>query len=301
MNPVRKLLTKPIWWYERRRRYPIREAVFNLPARAVSSGSGACALAVLATPNNLSDASWTAFSIMDRLPAEMGLTVVIDGCANHSDVLRLNRLFPGLIMRSTAELMEEARPLIPNVAALGKHHPLGRKLAAILLLQRQHSLIYSDSDVLCFGDMPEVCKSVEQHGPALYLQEASGLNADPAVLRRASSLDMEAAENLNSGFLYIPQNSLDFQTAEMLLADQQRDHELSWFVEQTIIAVLMRQAKAQPLPLSKYLVSSHRQWYFEPDVDYTQIALRHFVTPVRHIMYLKGLPYLHRRYAMSTH
>ena len=46
------------------------------------------------------------------------------------------------------------------------------------------------------------------------------------------------------------------------------------------------------LPRSRYVVSAQRQFYFEEDVCYDQIAVRHFITPVRHLMYSKGMPKL---------
>jgi hypothetical protein len=56
------------------------------------------------------------------------------------------------------------------------------------------------------------------------------------------------------------------------------------------MSVLMRQANAQPLADSRYVISNCRQFYWEQDVDYTAIVARHFTGTVRHVMYRYGMP-----------
>ena len=62
----------------------------------------------------------------------------------------------------------------------------------------------------------------------------------------------------------------------------------------------MKQSGAKPLPRKRYVVSTQRQFYFEEDVDYDQMSLRHFVTPVRHLMYSKGMPKLWKQWKQTT-
>ncbi|MFM6623620.1 MAG: hypothetical protein ACKPJO_31330, partial [Dolichospermum sp.] len=91
-----------------------------------------------------------------------------------------------------------------------------------------------------------------------------------------------------------PHSALNIEICDYLLSEQYDSN--SWFVEQTILAVLMKQAGGTPLSKSKYVVSSQRQFYFEKDVNYHQISVRHFVTPVRHLMYSKGMPLLWQKW-----
>ena len=65
-----------------------------------------------------------------------------------------------------------------------------------------------------------------------------------------------------------------------------------WWIEQTILSALFGNMDARALPLDRYVVSLKRQLPFEEDVDYAKICVRHFVSPVRHLMYKKGIPLL---------
>ena len=286
----RKLLTKPIWWWETRQNYSIREKVFELLPISVNSHP-ITILVVLTTPKSVYDAAWAAQSFLRYLPPEMGLWIVVDGELSIVTVEQLKVLFPGITLIQSRTLLEELHPIAPNIVKLGEYNPVGRKLAIILCIQQKYNIVYSDSDVLCFGEMPEVYQAVVNQSQAMYIQEIAELNADHSLLNRVKVLGYDYALTLNSGFLCIPRQSLQVDIAEELLDAQEHD-STSWFVEQTILAVLMKQARAKALPKSRYVVSIQRQFYFEEDVCYDQIALRHFVTPVRHLMYSRGMPIL---------
>ena len=287
---IRKLLTKPIWWWETHRKYQIRERVFAFPPKPVQPNPSSI-LAVLTTPSTIYDAAWAAQSLLSYLPPEIGLSIVVDGELPATVIEHLKILFPGIILISTQKLLEEMRSAAPNMARLGDYHPMGRKLATICSLQQKYNLLYSDADVLCFGKMPEISQALKTNsGIGLYLQDIGKVQIEPITLERVHSLGLEYAETINVGFLFIPQNSLEIGIAEQLLGSGEEIR--SWFPDTMILSVLMQQAKAKPLPKSRYVVSAQRQFYFENDVCYDTIALRHFITPVRHLMYSKGMPRL---------
>lgn len=288
---IHRLLTKPVWWWETKRKYPIRDKVFALPPISVNPNP-THSLVVLTTPNSICDAAWAAQSILRYLPAKIGLSIIVDGEIPAQTAKNLQILFPGIILDRTRTLLEELRPTAPNIAKLGECSPVGRKLAIILYLQQKYNIIYSDADILCFNEMPELDRAVmDCHSPAMYIQDVAELKADNYLLQRVKALNYDYAGTLNSGFLYIPQQSLNTSIAEELL-DAGEYNPKSWFVEQTILAVLMQQAGAKPLIKSRYIVSTQRQFYFEKDVHYDQIAIRHFINPVRHLMYSQGMPRL---------
>lgn len=285
-----KLLTKPIWWWETNQKHSIREKVFDLSPISVNPDPSSV-LAVLTTPKTICDAAWAAQSLLRYLPPEMGLLIVVDGELSTVPVKNIKVLFPGVTLNQTRTFLEELRPIAPNVVKLGETNPMGRKLAISLCIQQKYNMVYSDSDVLCFGEMPELYQAVVDQSPAMYIQDVAELNADQSLLKRVKTLGYDYALTLNGGVQYIPRQSLRVDIAEELLDAQEHD-PTSWFVEQTVLAVLMKQAGAKALPKSTYVVSAQRQFYFEKDVDYDQIALRHFITPVRHLMYSKGMPRL---------
>lgn len=281
----RKLLTKPIYTFERRRPYPMRQKVFALRPLQVDPSSPQ-QLVVLGTPNTFADAGWAAYSSLLQLPVPMGLCLAVDGEVPAEDVARMQRLFPGVIIKQSGAFAEEFKDQ-EAIYAFAQRHPLGRKLATLLSVQKEKGLIYSDSDVLAFNSMPEVTRAMETNQPC-YLGESGGLNPDPKLLDKVKRLNVQFAPELNSGFLYMPRGSADIALANELLADDGYDLK-SWFSEQTLLAALMGHMGGTLLPTSKYVVSNDRQFFFEQDVDYSKIALRHFTTPTRHLMYSKGI------------
>ena len=289
MKLARKLLTRPIHWYERSRKYSIVGKIFTLPPCQFQLVSSKI-LAVLTTPDKIAEAAWTAYSLLKHLSADYGLYIIVDGEITQAAGQQLNLLFPQTRIASTFEIMSEMQAMTPNVCAYAKVHPMGRKLAVNLFLQQHFDVLYSDSDVLCFGPMPELQAKLSSPEVA-YIQDTHQLCSDPLVLEKARELGYDYEPNLNGGLLYTPRQSMRIDIAEQLLADGEYDVK-SWFSEQTVNAVLMRQANAKPLPKYRYVVSNQRQFYFEQDVDYAAIAVRHFTNPVRHLMYMKGMPFL---------
>jgi len=168
------------------------------------------------------------------------------------------------------------------------HHSLGKKLGIILALQAERSLLYSDQDVLAFNFPAQLSTGIARGVPLYICEENSGC-FDADILDRAQELGLPHAPQLNSGLLFIPQNGLAVDLAAQLLAGW-RPPMRSWFTEQTVLSVLMQQAGSLPLARENYVVSNRRQFYWEPDVDYSSIAARHFTGPVRHLMYGKGMP-----------
>ena len=70
----------------------------------------------------------------------------------------------------------------------------------------------------------------------------------------------------------------------------------SWFIDQTVIALLMGAVGGQPLPADRYVVSTRGQFYFEPELPSAGLVARHYTTPVRHLMYGRAMPLLWRQW-----
>ena len=294
---IRKFSTRPIHYWETHRSYPIKQKVFDLHPITVSA-SPSKILLILTTPNTICDAAWAAQSLLRHLPSDLGLSICIDGKISSSLIQSLNDLFPNIAVQLTDDVMKKICSASPKLAAYGESHPLGRKLSVIAWNQENYNVLYSDSDVLCFREIPEICEALTKNLSGLYIQDVGDLNADNILLYRLKELNYEFSPTLNSGFLYIPRNSFNVDSIEYFLS--QSFDSSSWFVEQTILAVLMKQSGAKPLPRKRYVVSTQRQFYFEEDVDYDQMSLRHFVTPVRHLMYSKGMPKLWKQWKQTT-
>lgn len=284
---VSKLTTKPVWWWERKRNYPIRSQHAQLPPIPVVQASRR--FAVLTTPETFDDALWTAWSWYRFLCDEgYSLHIAVDGIVSDSSRRVASRLFPGIHIDSAQWACDYVRARMPGVQRFFDSHPTGRKLALILALSDREPLIYSDFDVLAFRKPGELLASIGHNIPCYFSEEVDG-SRDLQIVKRGQELGLNYIPKFNGGFLYIPKGALPIQLAAQILATWRAPGE-SWFVEQTVLSFMLRQLHVEPLPPSRYVISIRRQFYWEEDVDYSSIVARHFTTPVRHVMYRYGMP-----------
>ncbi len=298
---IRKLVTKPRWWWDRYRPYPIRQRVFQLPPLAVAEEAD-CTLAVLTTPQSIANAAWTAYTFLRELGACVRLSLVLDGRWPAAGAARLRQLFPRVELLETAALVAQLASACPMVNELAKYHAMGRKLGAILSLQRGGHLLYCDDDVLALSEIPELKSEILRGSPrGLYMQDQGlQLQHEPSLMRVVRELRLPLAETINVGVLLIPRNSLDLEVAGRLLGRAGRID--TWFPDTVVLSVLMALQNASPLPPAEYLVSTQGQFWFEGTVDYSAVRVRHFVGPVRHLMYSEGMPLsLHRLNLTRSH
>jgi len=291
---VRRILTKPLWLWETKRYYGMREKVFCLPPLGVRSNGGVPTLAVLTTPKTINNAAWALYSIARQLESEVSMEMVVDGQIGKHRVLEICRLLPGILISSVRDHVDRLAPSAPALFRLAKTHPMAGKMAAILNLQRRAHLLFSDDDVLAFRPLNDVDRCIVAGVPhALYLREQSGgkVQEEPSIRVGLEKLGLPWLHDINVGFILIPKDSLDIAMCDRILEESPPVE--TWFPDTMILAALLRQKAAQVLPDS-YVVSTQRQFFYEADVDYTKVVLRHFVTPVRHLMYAKGMPRIWR-------
>ncbi|MGD1062625.1 MAG: hypothetical protein ABR860_05125 [Terracidiphilus sp.] len=289
---LRKLLTRPIWWWERKRPYPIRSRFHLLPPLGVKKGR--VRFVVLTTPDTLDDALWTAWSWYRYLrQVDCELEIAVDGVVSAAQSAAAAELFPGIAIYPAESACNYVCQREPALETFLYGHPTGRKLALILALSDQGPLLYSDYDVLAFNPPRELLASIERNAACYFAEETDGTR-DPIIVERAKSLGMDYIPNFNSGFLYIPRGALPMHAAAEILATW-RPPGGSWFADQSVLSVMLRDVNAEALPPDRYVISICRQFYWERDVDYRTIAARHFTGTVRHVMYGKGMPLILRQ------
>jgi hypothetical protein len=284
---LRKLLTKPIWWWERGRSYPIRLRYDQLPPLPVKQGR--VRFVVLATSGQMVDALWSAWSWYRFLRDEnVELRIAVDGAISKAQAAAVTRLFPGIVMESTDSACRHICAMAPEIKTFLYDYPTGRKLALLLALSGQGPVLYSDYDVLAFRTPHELLECIRRNAACYFAEESDGTR-DQAVVEIGQSLGLEYIQRFNSGFMYIPQDALPIHLAVAILATW-RPPGTSWYAEQTVLSFIMRKAHAEALPQSRYVISNQRQFYWEKDVDYQAIAARHFTGTVRHVLYKYGMP-----------
>jgi len=289
---VRKISTKPVWWWERRRSYPIRARFDRLPPIPVRPAPRK--FVVLTTPSTLRDALWAAWSWYRYLRDEgFELLLAVDGSLSRSDSGSASRLFPGVSICEARLACQYVCEREPTLETFLYNYPMGRKLAIMLALSDQGPLLYSDQDVLAFNPPGELLSCIQRSTACFFVEDVDGTR-DAAIVERAKALGLDYIPRFNSGFVYIPKGALSMKVAAEILATWRPPAD-SWFSEQTVLSVMLRSAGAEGLPAARYVISARRQFYWETDVDYGAIVARHFTGTVRHVMYRYGLPALLRQ------
>jgi len=292
MVMVRKLLTKPIWWWERKRSYPIRSQFDKLPP--ISVRPALRRFLVLTTPDTVSDALWAAWSWY-RFVRDMGfaLELAVDGTISAADLAAASRLFPGISMYEAKSVCRYVCEREPALETFLYNHPTGRKFALMLALSDQGPVLYSDYDVLAFKPPGELLSCIQRNVSCYFLEDVDGTR-DAAIVARAKAIGLDYIPRFNCGFLYFPEGTLPMKSAAEILAAWRPPGD-SWYAEQTVLSIMLRSVNAEALPADRYVISARRQFYWEKDVDYNQIVARHFTGTVRHVMYRYGLPILLRQ------
>lgn len=289
---VRKLLVRPVRAMEVRYWYPIRRRAARLPPLPSTASPEDGVLLILTTPRDYLDAIWSAWSHLWYSTGSFHLVIACDGPSppELNDLAR--RILPGSKVINARQFLSGRSRIVP--AELSQRHSLMTKLELILAMQDSSPVLYSDSDVLMLHDPWEIRQHLATNrGRGFHLRgEAS--TEDPWVGARAAALGSDFDRHLNSGLLWIPQNSLDRALARELL-DGWTEQPLNHFTEQSTLAVLIANAGGTPLPEDRYVANAQRMFYFERDIDYDAIACRHFVNLIRNLMYSRGLPLIWRQ------
>jgi hypothetical protein len=289
---LRKLLTRPTWWWERKRPYPIRTRFDLLPPLDVVKGPAR--FVVLTTRAALCDAMWTAWSWYQYLrPLGFELQLAVDGEIAADEAAAAQKLFRGIVIYDVRSVLAKLCEERPGLAALFEHHPYAKQVGLVLALSGQGPVVYADHDVLAFNPPTELLTCIRNQVPCYFIDEGPGCH-DPSLVERLNGLGQDYIRRLNAGFLYVPQNALSLDLAEQIMAHW-NPVPYYYFTSQTIMSALMHKANAQALPYDRYVISTRRQFYSETDVNYGAIAARHFTGPVRHVMYKFGMPAILRR------
>ena len=162
-----------------------------------------------------------------------------------------------------------------NFGAYLQNHPTGKQLALVMSLPRELPALYIDSDVRFFpraGDLQSMVKSKSE--PAFYLQDC-GFAGDRRLLRN----DEETMLPVNTGVLFI-RNTLDWSLGSSRFADL--NGPPNFFTNQTLTHLVMHANRAQPLDPAMYVLQLDDQFIYRDPYAGPDIALRHYVDPVRH-------------------
>jgi hypothetical protein len=242
----------------------------------------------------MDDAIWAAYSWNFHLGEKYSIQIIVDGSIDHSKSDAAKKIIRGLKI-GKGNQFENIRS--KHLKRFSKAHPLGFKACSILSESTKRNLIYSDSDVLVFSKPQEMIDNLENGHPC-YNQEESP-PSDHHLLGALGALNYDIARKLNSGLMCFPQGCLDIEEAERIISHWDIDNQ-SWFTEMSLFACLLGAIPSHALNADRYIVNTRRQFFTEPDVEYEKLATRHFTSPVRHLMYMNGLPRLLKKFTRDA-
>jgi hypothetical protein len=292
LHPLVRILGEKVAAIGRNKPYRVRNQIFSLAP--LSSGPRRGKLVVLCEPRTFNDGCWSAWSWLRFVREELHLHLFVDGMISNEQRSQFNRQFPGASLSCLPRFLEKNFNASPTFARFLDRYVYARKLALLTTLQRDGDFLYSDCDVVAFRRpdlVLEVIKGSVRSG--LYMMElGSDYFVDPWIAEKAARIRLPHHRGLNSGLLWVLQDSLHVDVIERLLNDwnPKFSHRTA---EQTILGVVMAVNSARPLPADVYVVSNDGMFFWQRDtVDYSRIIARHYVGNVRHLLYQTALPRL---------
>jgi lipopolysaccharide biosynthesis glycosyltransferase len=197
---------------------------------------------------------------------------VSDG--THSDRSRdlIRRVDPSVEVASTSDWVPEGLPAELTDYFTG--HPTGKQLGLIMCLPHNGPALYIDSDVLFFAGAQRLAAFPSSAVPALYLVDCQ-LAADERLFRSST----EKLRPVNTGVLFLTRK-LDWSLCIERLLELKA--EPTFFTNQTATHLVMHANAAQPLEENNFVLQLDDQFIFRDLYAGPDIALRHYVNPVRH-------------------
>lgn len=200
-------------------------------------------------------------------------TVVSDGTLSDRSSGILKSLDSVISISGSAQRLPKDLPtkIYPYLTT----HPTGKQLALIMSLPVDGPTLYVDSDVLFFPGASDLIRLAESGGaPAFYLADCR-LSADERLFRG----DAEKAQPVNTGVLLLFEK-LDWALAVRRFLELQGLPD--FFTNQTMTHLTMHANGASPLDDRKYVLQLDDQFVYPDRYAGRDLALRHYVHPVRH-------------------
>lgn len=238
------------------------------------------------------------------------LTILSDGSLDEQDVYFLSKWHKNCkVFLKFEDLCDyyHYKPH-PTLVRFYNAHYLAPKLFLLNVVQSQSDCLLLDSDVVFFEN-PLATDSGLVHAfkskTSVCLEDELE-SYDPAVIEYGTRRGVRISTKVNTGLVYVPKtalNSIDW-SQYIPSSSLSKPHI---FTEQSSIAASLETIGYSFLPKDKFVVSLRGTGFprddYPPFCDiedsYETLVCRHFVTPVRHLMWLKAFPLLKDKLALS--
>lgn len=200
-------------------------------------------------------------------------TVVSDGTLSDRSIGLLKSLNSAISITAAASFLPKELPtkIYPYLTT----HPTGKQLALIMSLPLDEPTLYIDSDVLFFAGARDLIRLAKSDGPPAFYLADCRLSADERLFRG----DAEKARPVNTGVLLLFRK-LDWTLAIRRLLEL--EGQPNFFTNQTMTHLTMHANGATPFDDRKYVLRLDDQFVYGDRYASRDLALRHYVNPVRH-------------------
>jgi hypothetical protein len=231
--------------------------------------------------NSLPEQVASILSFLTHVGAPISFTVLSDGTYSAEDCEKLCRLHSSVRVMMPEDLLETKLPVyVQQYVATGQ--PMGLKLAALIKLSQDPPAFYTDSDVLFFpGARKALSKLLLSKTSAFFTKDCVAA-LDPRLLNANEALFAP----VNAGFIFFngcPDWSLAISRLEHAVTSP------TFFTEQTVVHLTMHQNKAVALDPSEFILQVDDQFKIRDKYAKSNTALRHYVSPVRHKLWLQTI------------
>lgn len=220
-------------------------------------------------------------SFLRHVGRPIAYTVVSDGSHSHRSATLLRRLDSSVKVASAVDWIPPGAP--HGMRDYLTSHPTGRQLGLIMCLPLAESAMYVDADVLFYPGARELARLVaSESSSASFLQDCQ-FAGDTRLIRA----EREKQTPVNTGFLIL-RKPLDWSLGVARFLEL--EGAPSFFTNQTITHLVMHANGANALAREKFILELDDQCDYGDRHANADVAIRHYVNPVRHKFWTSLFP-----------
>lgn len=204
-------------------------------------------------------------------------TIMSDGSYTDQSIQLLQSVHRCVDVQLLTKFQRDDLP--QSVHEYAAQQAMGKKLAALMSIPIDGATLYTDSDILFFqgaSDLVDLANSKDTH--TYYLPDCKN-----SLDKRLIYEDIEMQNPINAGFILF-KKSLDWNESVKRLSNLEEFP--NYFSEQTIVNLTIKRNHGVALARERYIMNVDDQFMYPDKFATKQIAMRHYVSDVRHKFWL---------------
>lgn len=230
-------------------------------------------------------ALWMFASWMLATRSRWQFVIHDDGTLRPEDASEVASVLPGARVVLAHESHDEMRKALAAFPASWKCrnlHPLCRKLFDIPHYAGGTKFLTIDTDILFFREPARLLRWIEgNESTTIFLEDVADATL-PSAVEAAEALGRTVQPKINTGIVAMPKSAVTLEDLENCLTKTHIMDEDSWFIEQSLYAVLASlRGRVELLGADYYMQITGA-------VPHDAVA-RHYMGKIRHRFYTEGL------------